>query len=232
MGLRIFIGFDPSEADAYAVAERSVRRRSRAELDILPLKLEELRKDGLYTRQHVRVGGQLVDHFTRQPFTTEFTYSRYLVPALAGRKGWALFCDCDFLFLEDVAELFALADESKALMVCKQAHAPDAVVKMEGLAQYGYPRKNWSSLMLWNCAHEAHERLVYRANNWQKDYLHALAWLADEQIGALPAQWNWIEGVTASEPKAVHFTAGLPRMPGYEHCAFAGEWRDELRGGR
>jgi len=230
MGLRVFVGYDPTEDDAYRVCVASLKRH--AKVEVQPLKLDELRQAGLYTRQHVRENGQLLDHFTRQPFTTEFTFSRYLVPAVAGWKGWALFCDCDFLFRADVAELFALADPRYAVLVCQQRHAPAVGRKMEGQEQYAYWRKNWSSLMLWNCAHPAHARLVYRANSWQKDLLHELAWLDDELVGELPPCWNWIEGVTHGEAKAVHFTAGLPRMPGYEHCAYADEWRDELRGAR
>lgn len=229
MTLRIYVGYDPTEDEAWRVCASSVQRLSRADLEVLPLKLGALREAGLYHRQHVRENGQLIDHTTRQAFTTEFTFSRYLVPAIAGWKGWALFCDCDFLFRADVAELFALADPRYAIMVCKQEHAPLEAQKMTGLVQSTYRRKNWSSLALWNCAHEAHGRVVYRANNWQKDLLHELAWLDDEAIGELPAAWNWIEGVTQGEPKAVHFTAGTPNMRGHERCAFAQDWRRELK---
>lgn len=228
MGLRAFIGWDPAEDDAYRVCASSMQRLSRADLEVLPLKVQDLGRAGLYTRQHVRENGQLVDHMTKQPFTTEFTFSRYLVPAVAGWKGWALFCDCDFLFRADVEALFALADERYAVMVCKQVHQPPTGTKMEGQLQYSYYRKNWTSLVLWNCSHPDNARMVYRANCWQKDMLHELAWLPDELIGELPPAWNWIEGVTDGEPKAVHFTEGLPRMPGYENCAYADEWRREL----
>lgn len=227
MGLRVFVGYDATEDDAYRVCVASIKKHSLAEVQ--PLRLNDLREAGLYHRQHVRENGQLLDHFTRQPFTTEFTFSRYLVPAVAGWKGWALFCDCDFLFLADVEELFALCDERYAVMVCKQLHEPGESMKMEGLVQSSYRRKNWTSLMLWNCAHPDNARMLYLANCWQKDYLHALAWLPDELIGELPREWNWIDGVTSGEPRAVHFTAGLPRIPGYENAAYADEWRAELR---
>ncbi len=228
--LRIFIGYDSTEDDAWQVAAWSLQRQSRRDLDIRPLQLDELRRAGLYTREHVRKDGQLWDGLHQQPMTTEFSFSRYLLPAVAGWRGWALFCDCDFLFRADVAELFALADERFAVMCVKHQYVPGEAVKMEGLVQEAYDRKNWSSLMLWNCAHHAHWDLVHHANRWPKYDLHRLSWLADELIGELPVEWNWLAGVSAAsvEPKAVHFTLGLPRMAGYENCAYADQWREEL----
>ena len=225
--MRVFVGWDPAEDDAFRVCRSSIlRHQPRAKVE--PIVLQDLRDRGVYQRQHYRQGVQLFDHITKQSFTTEFTFSRYLVPALAGWQGWALFCDCDFLFKADVEALFDMADEDYAVMVVKQSHEPADTVKMLGQAQSSYPRKNWASLVLWNCGHSANREMVRRANNWQKDYLHAFTWLEDKLIGELPTGWNWIEGLTEGEPKAVHFTAGLPRMPGYENAAYAEDWFEEL----
>lgn len=222
--LRIFIGFDGRELDAYQVAEASLRKHASAALEIQPLVLEQLRWKGVYTRPHSMRDDRIFDEISGAPMATEFALTRFLVPVLAGFKGWALFCDCDFLFRSDVAELFALADESKAVMVVKHDYRPQEAVKMDGQVQTTYPRKNWSSLVLWNCAHYAHAGQQDRVNRWKGLQLHGFDWLKDVDIGSLPGAWNWLE----MEPKAVHFTRGTPDMLGYGKVAFADEWREEL----
>lgn len=222
--LRVFIGFDGREMAAYQVAEASLRRHASRPVVVEPLVLEQLRWKGLYTRAHSVREGRLWDDLSGAPMATEFALTRFLVPVLAGFEGWALFVDCDFLFRADVAELFALADQSKAVMVVKHDHRPPEAIKMDGQAQLLYPRKNWSSLMLFNCAHYAHAGQAERVNRWTGLQLHGFEWLKDDQIGSLPGAWNWLE----MEPKAVHFTRGCPDMPGYERVAFADEWRGEL----
>jgi hypothetical protein len=110
-------------------------------------------------------------------------------------------------------------------MVCQQTHAPAAGSKMDDCAQQAYPRKNWSSLMLINCGHEATRRLTPQAVNHEPGaWLHGLRWLPDRLIGSLPPQWNWIDGVTAGAPKAVHFTEGGPWFEGRGDVRFAELW--------
>lgn len=139
--------------------------------------------------------GQLYDLPSNAPCSTEFAISRFLVPILC-QQGWALFVDCDVVFLGDVAELFALADPSKAVMVVKHAPLVEVGTKMDGQAQVGYTRKNWSSVMLFNCDHPANRRLsLADVNERPGRDLHALYWLHDEEIGALPAAWNWLVNV-------------------------------------
>ena len=98
---------------------------------------------------------------------------------------------------------------------------------MDGQLQLQYPRKNWSSLMLWNCRHRAHAPVADIVNTWTGRRLHGFEWLDDTLIGALPAAWNWLEGHSAPQvdPKAVHFTRGTPDLPGYENVPHADEWR-------
>jgi hypothetical protein len=97
---------------------------------------------------------------------------------------------------------------------------------MDGQIQLAYPRKNWSSLVLWNCLHPAHSVLPELVNTWTGRRLHGFEWLDDKLIGALPEAWNWLEGHSspALDPKAVHFTRGTPDLPGYGEVAYAGEW--------
>jgi hypothetical protein len=107
----------------------------------------------------------------------------------------------------------------------------EAGTKMDGQAQTAYPRKNWSSLMLFNCGHLLHAGQLERVNRWPGLWLHQFRWCHDyPDLGFLPKPWNWLEGIDdpAIVPAAVHFTRGIPSMPGYENSAYADEWREEL----
>ena len=230
--LKVFVGWDPREVAAYQVCVRSLAAQSSVALDIEPLVLGHLQALGLYRRPTARRGGRLWDLISDAPMSTEFALTRFLVPHLAGRGGWALFCDADFLWRADVAELLELADPRTAVQVVKHDHRPRETSKMDGQAQVPYARKNWSSLVLWNCCHPAHAALTLgEINGVPGRHLHAFHWLEDALIGALPEHWNWLEGWSspALEPKAVHYTRGTPDMAGHAGAPFAGEWRAVLR---
>src|SRR5437588_411598 len=137
---RIFIGFDQREPEAYEVAKFSLARRASIPVAVEPIKLADLRARGLYTRDADPLA------------STEFTYSRFFTPYLAGYAGWALFCDCDFLWLGDIAGLVEYTRTPKALYCVQHDYTPKETTKMDGKPQTTYPRKNWSSLMLFNCA--------------------------------------------------------------------------------
>ena len=227
VSLKVFVGYDPCEGPAYRACVASLRARSEAALEIQPLVQAHLRGLGLYRRPEEDRGPQTWDLISQAPVSTEFSLTRFLVPHLAGQGGWALFCDCDFLWRADVAELIGLLDPASAVMVVKHDHRPRETIKMDGRLQTGYPRKNWSSLVLWNCAHPAHRALTLdRVNAWPGRSLHGFAWLEDTQIGALPEAWNWLEGWSdpGIDPKAVHFTRGTPDMPGRADAPYASEW--------
>ena len=229
--LKVFVGYDRREVPAYQVCVASLVKRSRIQLDVTPLVEPHLRALGIYTRLHEERDGQLWDVISDAPMSTEFALTRFLVPHLAGYGGWALFCDCDFLWRADVAELLALADPRYAVMCVQHDHRPVEERKMDRQAQTHYARKNWSSLVLWNCCHKANRALTPALVNTAKGRdLHAFAWLDDEQIGGLPETFNWLEGWSSHdiEPAAVHYTRGCPDMPGYEDAAYADEWRAEL----
>ena len=83
-----FIGYDPKEDIAYRVCKQSILNNSSSTIKVFALKQFELRSMGFYNR-------------IKDPLaSTEFTYTRFLVPALMNYKGWAVFCDSDILFLE------------------------------------------------------------------------------------------------------------------------------------
>jgi len=226
--LDIFIGYDEREAAAYRVCERTLIRRSDSPLHVQPLKSDPLRQAGFFSRTWHEVEGQRIDDGDGRPFSTDFAFTRFLVPALMRYRGWALFVDCDFVFMADVGEIFACRDESRAVMVCQQRHEPREAIKMDGQVQTTYPRKNWSSLMLWNCGHPANRVLTTEAvSGWPGAWLHGFSWLKPEEIGDLPHEWNWIDGVTKGEPKAIHYTTGGPWFSDRQDVAHADRWRRE-----
>jgi hypothetical protein len=217
---RVFIGWDSREPIAYDVAEFSLKRRASIPVDVTPIKLDEMRARGLYTRP--------VDPLA----STEFTYSRFLTPLLAGFKGWALFCDSDFLWLGDIAGLAAYAEGDKAVFCVQHDYTPKEKTKMDGVVQTAYPRKNWSSLMLFNCEHPSVRKLTADVvNNESGAYLHRMQWVADAEIGELPVTWNWLEGwnqkPTAGTPNAVHYTRGGPWFDNWQDVDYGNEWRAE-----
>jgi lipopolysaccharide biosynthesis glycosyltransferase len=217
---RVFVGYDSREDVAFRVCESSLRHRSSIALDVRPIMQSKLRTQGLYWR-------------SKDPLaSTEFTYTRFLTPYLAGYQGWALFCDCDFLWLADVAELLALADPAKAVMCVHHDHRPTETTKMDGAVQTTYPRKNWSSLMLFNCGHPMTRSLTPEVVNTASGaYLHRMQWAADEAVGELPATWNWLEGSMpkpdGGTPAVVHFTRGGPWFENWQHVDYADLWLAE-----
>lgn len=226
----IWIGWDAREAEAFAVCRHSIRRHS-GSLPIHAVVLDDLRAAGLYRRPTSKRNGQLWDDISEAPMSTEFAISRFLVPHLAGGSGWALFIDCDMLLRTDIAELFALADPAKAVMCVQHPnYLPPEKTKMDGQLQTLYQRKNWSSCVLYNCAHSANKRLtVDMINTVPGRDLHRFCWLNDDEIGDLPISWNFLVGTSDPEiePDLVHFTAGGPWFEGYQDVPYADEWRAE-----
>lgn len=160
--------------------------------------------------------------------STEFAISRFLTPILA-QSGLALFVDCDTLAMQNVARIFDLVQPDKAVMCVKHEHNPTETVKMDGQVQTRYSRKNWSSVMLFNCDHPSNRKLTLEMiNSLPGRDLHRFCWLEDHEIGELPPQWNYLVGHTelpeGVDPAIVHFTDGIPSMDGYENVEYAGEY--------
>jgi hypothetical protein len=218
--LRVFIGWDSREPVAYDVARYSLLKRASIPVTVTPIKVEALRDAGVYRRE------------TDPLASTEFTYTRFLTPYLAGYGGWALFCDCDFLWLGDVAGLTGFMDPSKALLCVQHDYTPKETTKMDGAVQTSYPRKNWSSLMLMNCDHASVKKLTPEiVNTATGAYLHRMQWVDDADLGALPVEWNWLEGWNERPaegfPKAVHFTRGGPWFEQWQNVEYGEVWTAE-----
>ena len=240
MGLSVFIGFDPREAAAFAVARHSVRRNLGRQVPIYGLILSQLVQDGLYRRpMRTRVNGdghiEMIDDLSIRVdydgrISTQHAIARFLVPHVAG-FGWALFMDGDMLVRREMGSLFRNLESRYAVYCVKHNHVPRDAVKMDGQEQTVYSRKNWSSLVVWNCEHPSNRKLTPEmVNRLPGRDLHAFCWLDDDEIGELPAEWNWLVGHSdeSIDPRIVHFTDGCPDMPGYENVKFADEWRAEL----
>jgi lipopolysaccharide biosynthesis glycosyltransferase len=217
--LKIFVGWDSREDIAYRVCKESIEHHASVPVEIIPLKQKQLRRDGFYSRP--------VDKLA----STEFTFTRFLIPELMEHKGWALFIDCDFVFLDDVKKLFDQAANKYAVMCAQHDYTPKETTKMDGQIQHIYPRKNWSSMMLFNCSHPANQSLnKHVVNNANNDgaYFHRLSWIPDKWIGEISHEWNWLVGwykePEDGNPKALHYTEGGPWFEEYADCEYATEY--------
>lgn len=229
MVMKIYIGYDSREKLAYDVCRKSIEHNTAAPLQIIPLAHKELRKQGWFTRPWLTDAytGNMTDLVDNRPFSTEFSHTRFLVPALCKYQGWALFMDCDMVFDDDIRKLFALCEDKYAVMCVKHNHKPVEQIKMDGVVQTQYHRKNWSSFVLWNCAHPANAKLTPEwISTRPGEELHAFSWLQDHQIGALPAWYNWIEGISPTNvvPKVIHYTEGGPWFENYNDVKHADIW--------
>jgi len=211
--LDVYVGYDRDEIVAYHALCQSIIERSSRPVRFTPMALSAL--------------GPWFERERLPQQSTEFAFSRFLTPFLSGYSGWSLFMDCDMLVRADIAELFALADDRYAVMVCKHDYTPKTDVKFLHNAQTRYAKKNWSSVMLFNNARcgALTPQYVSTASGLE---LHQFKWLADEEeIGSLPLEWNWLVGEYPHSPDAlnVHFTLGGPYFNDYADSDYADEWR-------
>lgn len=237
--LRVFIGFDSKEPAAYHTLSHSILTRATGPVMIAPLVQDALRSEGIYTRE-------------RGPTeATEFSMTRFLVPYLSRYSGHSVFMDCDMLCRVDITELWdeiaaqcfwhhehtwpgnsptaGYDRRDKAVLVCKHDYTPQEGTKMQGQVQTVYPRKNWSSFMVFDNARcrALTPEYVNTASGLQ---LHRFQWIPDLEIGSLPLEWNYLVGApnqSAEPPKVVHYTEGGPWWPEYAGVEYAEEWLAE-----
>lgn len=217
---KIFVGYDSREDIAWEVCRHSLLRHADDDLIVIPIRQESVRELGLYTRP------------LDKGASTEFSITRFLTPYLAAQSGWVAFCDCDFLFTVDVREVFEGLDPSKAVYCVHHDYTPAHAIKMDGKAQSAYPRKNWSSFMLFNCDHPDVQALTPDVvNSATPAYLHRLEWVQDAaSIGALDLEWNFLVGEypkPESTPRVLHYTVGGPWFDSWQDCDFADLWLRE-----
>lgn len=216
---KIFVGYDSREDIAWQICRHSLERHATGPVAIHPLRQTALRELGLYTRPYDATS------------STEFSLTRFLTPHIAATEGWTMFVDCDFLFTRDVEELFASLDKDKALYVVQHDYVPANSVKMDGKAQTVYPRKNWSSMMLFNGASPYVRALTPElVNTASPSYLHRFEWVPDDAIGAVDLEWNFLEGeypLPDTPPAAIHYTNGGPWFENWQAVDYADLWRSE-----
>lgn len=218
--IKAFIGYDSREDIAWQVARHSLLRHSDGDLTVIPLRQNVLRELGLYTRPYDTNS------------STEFSLTRFLTPYLAAQDGWVLFSDCDFLYTADIRDVFSGLDYNKAVYCVKHDYTPTHQIKMDGKQQTVYPRKNWSSFMIFNCSHPDVRALVPEVvNTASPAYLHRFEWVKNEaDIGALDLDWNFLEGEYPKPdhtPRVIHYTNGGPWFEEWQDCDFAELWLQE-----
>ena len=217
--LDIYIGFDSKvEPVAFHTCVQSIIEKSSIPVSITPLALNTLSE---YTETH-------------KDGSNAFIYSRFLVPYLNNFKGMALFLDGDMLVRSDVAELLWEFEQDEAVKVVKHYYQTKHPIKYLGAKNEDYPKKNWSSVMLWNCGHHLNKQLTPKFV-MEKDgkYLHRFQWLKypEEQVGKLDETWNHLVGEYDYDPdaKLAHFTLGTPCFNGYQDCDYSEEWWDTYK---
>lgn len=216
---RIFIGFDQREAAAYHVCCQSIIEKASVPVSFHPLALNMLEGfDG------------------QRDGSNAFTLSRFLVPSLCNFEGWAIFIDGDMVVDIDIVQLWAwrTALFDKAVGVVKHAYTPRHPKKYLGTpmqnANIDYPRKNWSSVMLWNCAHPSNKQLTRGfVAGAESKFLHRFAWLPDSEIGEISPGWNYLVGEQApSNAHLYHYTLGVPGIPHYADWHASWHWHSAL----
>jgi|TARA_R110000822_G_scaffold99102_2_gene223720 hypothetical protein len=210
--INVFIGYDSKEKIAYHVLSESILRNSTKPVAITPIYLPNIKDDFVRERNNLS--------------STEFSFSRFIIPHLMNYQGWALFMDCDMLMKTDIADLWRLRDDKYAVQVCKHDYIPKEETKFLGQVQTKYQKKNWSSFMLMNCKKctTLTPEYVSKASGLE---LHQFKWLESEElIGELPLEWNWLVGEydKKEDVKNVHFTKGGPYFEKYSNSDYADEW--------
>ena len=215
--IKVFIGYDSHETVAFHVLAHSIHARASQPVAIMPLMLTQL---------------EAVFHRPRNALqSTEFSFSRFMVPYLSGYEGWSLFCDCDMLMLDDIAKLWALRDDRFAVQVVKHEHVPPEETKFLNQPQSKYAKKNWSSVMLFNNS-KCKALTVDYANTATGLELHQFKWLGDDAlIGEIPHRWNHLVDYDPPAPVSdlslIHYTEGGPYFEAYKTCGYADLWFSE-----
>jgi lipopolysaccharide biosynthesis glycosyltransferase len=210
--VRVFIGFDERETVAFNVLAHSIQSLSSKPVAITPIALHQL--NGVFKRE-------------RNPLqSTDFSFSRFLAPYLCDYQGWSLFLDCDMLFLDDIAKLWALRDDRYAAMVVKHDYTPKEEIKFLGAVQTKYEKKNWSSVILFNNA-KCKALTPDYVNTATGLEIHQFKWLGDDSlIGELPRRWNFLVGEYdySDDVSNLHYTIGGPYFADYVDTEYADKW--------
>ena len=211
--INVFIGYDEGEKAAYSVLAESIRKHASEPVSITPVSLNNIPK---FKRE------------MQDSQSTQFAFSRFMVPHMSKYEGWSIFMDCDMMFRSDIAELWNMRDSKYAIMCCQHDYTPKQDIKFRGAKNEAFEKKNWSSLMMFNneLCWQLQPPYVSKVGGLE---LHQFKWLPHpswEQIGSIPLEWNWLvtEYDYNREAKNVHWTLGGPWFNDYKYCDYADEW--------
>ena len=210
----VFIGYDPREAIAYHVCANSIIRNASAPVAIIPVALN------LFT-DYKETHGDNSNHFV---------YTRFLVPYLMDFRGRAIYIDGDMVVRGDIIELYESLQTAHDVAVVKHDYKTRMPVKYMGAVNEDYPRKNWSSVIVWDCQSYPNRRLTPDFVQKQPgSFLHRFAWIDDDRIQALPPEWNWLPDELGenTEAKLLHYTLGTPCFREFADTTQAAEWHKE-----
>ena len=212
---KIYVGHDSREQQAFDVCKHSLLMRT-------DVKVEKLSSLDIHEYSRPQEKNQ----------STDFTYTRFLVPYLMGFEGWALFCDCDFLFISNPSSILIENENLKnyPVSVCKHPqYIPNSKIKMDGIEQHSMWRKNWASLILFNCGHPSNKILMPEyVNTAVGRDMHQFSWLNDFEIGSIPLNWNVLDDYYLIDyPRAIHYTDGGPWFENYQNTTYSDMWKSE-----
>jgi len=209
--IKIFIGYDPKEDIAYKALVKSIEDKTTTPFQIIPLNIRDL---------------DMFDRYDERQ-SNEFSFTRFLVPYLSNYDGISIYMDCDMMLREDLSEVLNNL-EYKPVHVVKHDYTSKYDTKFLGTKQYNYPRKNWSSFVIWNCNHPSNKVVTPEfVNTADAKVLHRFLFLSDDEIGELDVRWNWLVGEYDNPPadvKNVHWTIGGPWFNDFKDSDFAQEW--------
>jgi len=78
----VYIGYDPKEDMAYQVLKFSLERITTKPIRVVPIRLDVVQRMGLYRREFSTMDGQRYDIIDGRPFSTDFSFTRFLVTFL------------------------------------------------------------------------------------------------------------------------------------------------------
>ena len=211
--LKVFVGFDEKEAVVFHTCVQSIIEHCKVPVSIHPLNLKMFQN---YKETH-------------SDGSNNFIYSRFLVPYLNNFDGKALFLDGDMIVNDDLNNLFEQFDDKYAVQVVKHDYKTKYPVKYLGHKNDDYPKKNWSSVILFNCSHPKNKILTPKLIESAKgSYLHRFSWLDDKEVGEISKEWNYLvlEYPETTKAKIFHYTVGAPCFSDFNYGKEATIWHD------
>jgi hypothetical protein len=208
--LNIYVGYDSNMNDLEGVCKLSILKSIEESLgggkwnnylEFKPeIKILDIAKLPDYNREYANQ-------------STEFTYSRFLIPYLENYEGFSLFVDNDFIFTKTPLSMFNYLSPDDAVACIKYPHYEHDATKFDGEVNIDYPCKLWSSMMFFNNGHEDCKKLTPEVvNTWTGKQLHQFEWT--DKISEIPQKYIFVEGYDNPEEKwdytGIHYTRGGP----------------------